>query len=108
MSANKVFKNTSTWARFMFSTSKYYQYGLLKNDMYRDEPVTLEAVRRLPKKLQDDRNYRILRAVQCNIAHTILPESQWTKFEDDVPYLEPYIAEVEKEEAEKKEWYRTH
>ncbi|KAL3220934.1 hypothetical protein MRX96_005367 [Rhipicephalus microplus] len=49
MSTNKVLKNTSTWARFMFSTSKYYQYGLLKNDMYRNEPVTLEAVRRLPK-----------------------------------------------------------
>uniref|UniRef100_A0A023FEX8 Cytochrome b-c1 complex subunit 7 n=1 Tax=Amblyomma cajennense TaxID=34607 RepID=A0A023FEX8_AMBCJ len=108
MSAYKTVTATSTWARYMFKASKYYKYGLLKNDMYRDDPVTLEAVRRLPKKLQDERNYRMLRALQCQISHSILPESEWTKFEDDVPYLEPYIAEVEKEEAEKKEWYRTH
>ncbi|XP_077549061.1 cytochrome b-c1 complex subunit 7-like [Haemaphysalis longicornis] len=107
-SAYKTVTAVNSWSKFMFKTSKYYQYGLLKCDLYRDEPVTLEAVRRLPKKIQDERNYRILRAVQCNIAHSILPESQWTKYEDDVPYLDPYIAEVEKEEAEKKEWYRTH
>ncbi|XP_077500393.1 cytochrome b-c1 complex subunit 7-like [Amblyomma americanum] len=108
MSAYKTVTATSTWARYMFKSSKYYKYGLLKNDLYRDDPVTMEAVRRLPRKLQDERNYRVLRAVQCSISHTILPENEWTKFEDDVPYLEPYIAEVEKEEAEKKEWYRTH
>uniref|UniRef100_A0A131XJZ4 Cytochrome b-c1 complex subunit 7 n=1 Tax=Hyalomma excavatum TaxID=257692 RepID=A0A131XJZ4_9ACAR len=108
MNVAKVVKSTNSWSRFVFHSSKYYQYGLLKNDMYRDEPVTLEAVRRLPKKLQDERNYRMLRAIQCSIANTILPESEWTKFEDDVPYLDPYIAEIEKEEAEKKEWYRTH
>lgn len=92
----------------MFKQAGYYKLGLLAHDMLNETPVVAEAIRRLPKEVQDQRNYRILRAVQCSITQSILPKNDWTKFEDDVPYLEPYIKEVEAEEAEKKEWYRTH
>lgn len=103
----KAVTNTS-WARFLFNQRKYFQYGLLHDDLYRNTPIVDEALRRLPRKLQDDRNYRLLRAVQCSIQQSILPKNLWTKYEDDVSYLDSYIEEVEKEEAEKKEWYKTH
>jgi ubiquinol-cytochrome c reductase subunit 7 len=35
---------------------------------------------------------------------TILPKDQWTKYEEDFKYLEPYLKEVEKEHAERNEW----
>ncbi|XP_029847103.3 cytochrome b-c1 complex subunit 7-like [Ixodes scapularis] len=99
----------SSWGRFLFNQRKYYQFGLLHDDLYKSNDVVIdEAVRRLPKKILDERNFRLLRAVQCSINHSILPKEQWTKMEDDKSYLDTYIAEVEKELAEKKEWYRTH
>ncbi|OQR67249.1 ubiquinol-cytochrome c reductase complex 14 kDa-like [Tropilaelaps mercedesae] len=96
------------WGRYLFNLRGYNKYGLRKDDFIRETPIVQEALRRLPKQVQDERTYRSLRAVQANINQTILPKEQWTKFEEDVSYLDPYIAEVEKEEKEKAEWYRTH
>lgn len=63
-----------------------------------------EAIRRLPKDLKDERNYRIIRALNLSMTKTILPKEEWTKYEEDFKYLEPYLKEVEKENAEKIEW----
>ena len=41
--------------------------------------VIAEAVRRLPKEVFDERQYRLSRAIQYNSGKTILPESEWTK-----------------------------
>lgn len=63
-----------------------------------------EAIRRLPAKVYDERNYRIMRALHLSMTKTILPKEQWTKYEEDTKYLEPYLKEVERECAEKDEW----
>lgn len=67
-----------------------------------------EAVRRLPPKDYHERTFRIVRAMQYSLMHRILPKEQWTKFEDDVPYLTPYLDEINKEKKEKEEWEKTH
>lgn len=65
-----------------------------------------EALKRLPTKLVDERNYRIYRALHFSMKHRILPKEEWTKFEEDVRYLEPYLEEVRREREEREEWER--
>jgi ubiquinol-cytochrome c reductase subunit 7 len=36
--------------------------------------------------------------------HQILPKDQWTKYEEDKFYLEPYLKEVIRERKEREEW----
>jgi ubiquinol-cytochrome c reductase subunit 7 len=50
--------------------------------MKESNDVIAEAVRRLPKEVFDERQFRLSRAIQYNSGKTILPESQWTKPED--------------------------
>lgn len=49
--------------------------------MWEDE-VVLEALRRLPPHLVEERNFRIIRATQLDVEHKILPKEQWTKWEE--------------------------
>lgn len=71
--------------------------------MYENEAVK-EAIRRLPNDLYDERMFRITRALHLSMTKTILPKEQWTKYEEDHKYLEPYLEEVEREMSEKAEW----
>ncbi|XP_022710440.1 cytochrome b-c1 complex subunit 7-like [Varroa jacobsoni] len=98
----------SAYAKYLFNLRGYNRLGLFRDDCVRETPITKEAIRRLPKQIQDERTYRSLRAIQADINKQILPKEQWTKPEEEVDYLTPYIKQVEAEEAEKKEWYRTH
>ncbi|EJD42008.1 14 kDa subunit of cytochrome bd ubiquinol oxidase [Auricularia subglabra TFB-10046 SS5] len=78
--------------------------GLLYDDLIVEENDTVQkALSRLPKQAIYDRSFRIRRAQQQDVLHSDLPESQWTKPEDDVPYLTPYIEQVVKEENERVE-----
>lgn len=78
--------------------------GLHHDDvLYEDEDVK-EAIRRLPTKLYDERNYRHIRALNLSMTKTILPKDQWTKYEEDFRYLEPYLKEVQKEREERNAW----
>jgi ubiquinol-cytochrome c reductase subunit 7 len=66
-----------------------------------------EAIRRLPAYLQDERAFRISRALDLNVKKDVLPKQQWVTFDDDVTkgrYLQPYLTEVNKEIAELQEW----
>lgn len=45
--------------------------------------------------------YRIRRAVQLDIQKKVLPRSQWTKPEEDTPYLSPLIVQAIAEMKEK-------
>ena len=47
---------------------------------------------------------RISRALLLSCQKTILPKEQWTKVEEDVRYLMPYVDEIRREKAEKAEW----
>ena len=59
------------------------------------------ALKRLPEKESYDRVYRIRRAFQLSLTHKLLPKNQWTKPDEDTPYLMPIIAEIKKELKEK-------
>jgi ubiquinol-cytochrome c reductase subunit 7 len=57
--------------------------GLHHDDCYdEDIPDVKEALRRLPAHLVDERNFRIMRAMQLSIQKTILPKEEWVKFEE--------------------------
>ncbi|XP_017492665.1 PREDICTED: cytochrome b-c1 complex subunit 7 [Rhagoletis zephyria] len=100
-----VFSNLGKWA---YNLSGFNQYGLHRDDcLYENEDVK-EAIRRLPRKLYDERNYRIMRALHLSMTKTLLPKEQWTKYEEDVKYLEPYLKEVVKEREEREEWNKDH
>lgn len=71
--------------------------------LYEDTDVK-EAIRRLPANLKDDRQYRIIRALNLSMSKTILPKEEWTKYEEDTKYLQPYLEEVIKEREERDAW----
>lgn len=75
-----------------------------RDDCLHETEDVQEAIRRLPKQLYDERNYRIIRALHLSMTKTVLPKDQWTKYEEDFKYLEPYLKEVEAERAERNEW----
>lgn len=62
----------------------------------------------MPPKLQDERLFRINRALQLSCMHRVLPKEQWTKYEEDVKYLDPYIEEVKREREEQADWEKDH
>lgn len=99
---------SSALQKFAYNLSGFNKYGLMRDDiLYEDEDVK-EALRRLPQDKLDERNYRILRAVQLSVQKDILPKNQWTKLEEDVMYLQPLLAEVKKERKEREEWGKVY
>lgn len=66
-----------------------------------ESPEVQTALGRLAEKERYDRIFRIRRAVQCSISHKLLPKQEWTKPEEDTPYLLPLIKLVEAELKEK-------
>lgn len=56
--------------------------GLRYDDCLYESPEVKEALRRLPQHLVDERNFRIIRAMQLNCNKIVLPKEQWTKFEE--------------------------
>lgn len=72
------------------------------NDVYdEDIPEVEEAIKRLPADVFDARAKRCVRATYLCLNKTYLPKEEWTKYEEDVKYLEPYLEEVKREWAEK-------
>lgn len=71
------------------------------NDCYQDSPELTEALRRLPPDVTDARNRRIQIAFNLSLNKAYLPKEQWTKYEEDVKYLDPYLEDVRREFAEK-------
>ncbi len=72
------------------------------DDLIPEESETVQlALKRLSPRTSYDRVYRIRRATQLSLQHKLLQRSQWTKPDDDVPYLLPLIKEIEAELAEK-------
>jgi ubiquinol-cytochrome c reductase subunit 7 len=71
-------------------------------------PDVSEALRRLPEHLKDERNFRIVRAMQLSMTKSVLPKEEWTKFEEDNKYLKPYLEEVVREREEKEDWIKNY
>jgi len=57
--------------------------GLWRDDFHHDlDPDVKEALKRIPQNIIDERNFRIIRALQLDAQKKILPKEEWTKFED--------------------------
>ncbi|XP_059051182.1 cytochrome b-c1 complex subunit 7-like [Achroia grisella] len=98
----------SSLKRWAYNLSGFNKYGLLRDDcLYETEDVK-EALRRLPDNLVDERNFRIVRAVQLSIQKTILPKEEWTKYDEDKLYLSPIVEQVKKERIERENWEKDY
>ena len=53
----------------------------------KDNEITLEALRRLPSDVFQERQFRLARAITQNVSKQFLPENQWVKPEE-VRYLQ--------------------
>merc|ERR1712071_744546 len=85
------------WIQQIWFDARYVLY---------ETPDVEEALRRLPTQLIDERNFRITRALQYSGQKKYLAKEEWTKFDEDVRYLQPYLTEVIKERLEKEAWDR--
>ncbi|CAJ2502803.1 Uu.00g101970.m01.CDS01 [Anthostomella pinea] len=95
----KIFKPLSNWYA---NTAGYRQLGLRADDLIIEEnEETILALQRLPPQASYDRVYRLRRAIQCSLRHKLLPKEEWTKPEEDVPYLTPLIEKIRAQEKEK-------
>jgi ubiquinol-cytochrome c reductase subunit 7 len=89
-------------ANWYVNAAGYRQLGLRYDDLLEEERVAHKlALNRLSPREQYDRVYRIRRSVQCSVQHKLLPRDQWTKPEEDIRYLQPYINDVHAEIEEK-------
>merc|ERR1712137_1165042 len=95
-----------TMRRVAYNASGFNKYGLMHDDVLYETPDVEEALRRPPTKLIDERNFRITRALQYSGQKKFLAKEDWTKYEEDVRYLQPYLTEVIKERLEKEAWDR--
>ncbi|XP_006007196.1 cytochrome b-c1 complex subunit 7 isoform X1 [Latimeria chalumnae] len=92
--------------KWYYNAAGFNKLGLMRDDtMYEDADVK-EALKRIPENVYNDRMFRIKRALDLSLKHQILPKEQWTKYEEDVPYLGPYLKEVIREKKEREEWER--
>ncbi|PYI00725.1 ubiquinol-cytochrome c reductase complex 14 kDa protein, partial [Aspergillus sclerotiicarbonarius CBS 121057] len=91
-------------AQWYTDASGYRRLGLRADDLIPEEnDVVQKALKRLPPKEAYDRVFRIRRAFQCSISHTLLPAAEQTKPAEDVEYLGPIIREIEKENKERED-----
>ncbi|ROV94541.1 hypothetical protein VMCG_08204 [Cytospora schulzeri] len=89
-------------ANWYANASGYRQMGLRADDLIPEESPTVQtALARMSEKDRYDRIFRIRRAVQLSIAHKLLPKAEWTKAEEDTPYLAPLIQLIEAEQKER-------
>ncbi|XP_077285778.1 cytochrome b-c1 complex subunit 7-like [Arctopsyche grandis] len=96
--------------RWAFNKSGFNQYGLFFDDLLYETPDVIEAVNRLPNKIIDERNFRMIRAAQLSMQKIVLPKEEWITFEQDRAnrYLSPIVEEVKKEREEKEKWISLH
>ncbi|KAK3925730.1 Cytochrome b-c1 complex subunit 7 [Frankliniella fusca] len=106
-SAAKAAQTTeiSSWDKFFWNANGYNKLGLLSDDLYTElDDTVVEALKRIPEEVKNQRIFRHNRAALLSMNKTILPEDQWTKIEEDTPYLTPHIEQIEKEMEEKRTW----
>ncbi|XP_017771946.1 PREDICTED: cytochrome b-c1 complex subunit 7-like [Nicrophorus vespilloides] len=94
--------------KWAYNLSGFNKLGLMRDDCLYENDDVKEALRRLPQTVVDERNYRLIRAVQLSIQKDILPKEQWTKLEEDVMYLQPFLKEVKKEREEREAWNKQY
>ncbi|KAH6655701.1 cytochrome b-c1 complex subunit 7 [Truncatella angustata] len=89
-------------ASWYANAAGYRQLGLRADDLIIEESEeAVKALKRLSPQESYDRAYRIRRAMQCSLSHQLLAKKDWTKPEEDLPYLIPIIEQIRAEEKEK-------
>lgn len=91
----------------MDSTNHHFS-GLLRDDCLHETEDVTEALRRIPQHVVDERNFRMVRALQLSLQKTILPKEEWTKYEEDKLYLSPVVDQVKKEREEREQWEKNY
>ncbi|VVC93326.1 cytochrome b-c1 complex subunit 7-like [Leptidea sinapis] len=94
--------------KWCYNLSGFNKYGLVRDDLLYENEDVKEALRRLPDHVVDERNFRLIRAIQLSLQKTILPKEEWTKFEEDKLYLTPIVKQVKKERAERENWEKEY
>ncbi|GAB1298317.1 Cytochrome b-c1 complex subunit 7 [Apodemus speciosus] len=92
--------------KWYYNAAGFNKLGLMRDDTIHETEDVKEAIRRLPENLYNDRMFRIKRALDLTMRHQILPKDQWTKYEEDKFYLEPYLKEVIRERKEREDGRR--
>ncbi|PFH60801.1 hypothetical protein XA68_10315 [Ophiocordyceps unilateralis] len=96
-------------ANWYADAAGYRKLGLRYDDLLEEEREAVQiALKRLSPKEAYDRVYRLRRSTQLSYQHKLLPHEQWTKPEEDVPYLRPLVEQVEAEIAEKNDLDAMH
>ncbi|XP_031651035.1 cytochrome b-c1 complex subunit 7-like isoform X2 [Oncorhynchus kisutch] len=90
--------------KWYYNAAGFNKIGLLRDDTIHEDGDVKEALRRLPEKVYNDRMFRLKRALDLSMKQAVLPKEQWTQYEEDVHYLEPYLEEVIRERKEVEEW----
>lgn len=79
--------------------------GLRRGDLLNeDDPDVKEAVKRLSPEDFNLRQFRIKRALDLTMKHSILPKEHWTTSEEDTMYIQPLVDQVKKERIERQMW----
>jgi len=53
----------------------------MDDDTLRETPDVKEALRRLPKDVAEERQYRVTRALYLSMRKEILPKAEWTTYD---------------------------
>ncbi|TFK26445.1 ubiquinol-cytochrome-c reductase complex subunit 6 [Coprinopsis marcescibilis] len=92
-------------ANWYADASRYRQFGFKYDDLLMEEnPTVQRALGRLTDRQAYDRAYRLKRASQASILKQPLSKDQWTKAEEDTPYLQPHVNNVVAENVERQKW----
>jgi len=59
-----------------------YRIGLKYHDCLHETPEVQEALRRLPQKQTDERNFRMMQALQLSMQKVYLPKEKWMTYEE--------------------------
>ncbi|XP_034561459.1 cytochrome b-c1 complex subunit 7 [Notolabrus celidotus] len=92
--------------KWYYNMCGFNKIGLMRDDTVLEDSDVREALRRLPETQFNERMFRVKRALDLSMKQQILPKDQWTKYEEDVPYLTPYLDEVIRERKEREEWMK--
>lgn len=80
----------------------------MRDDCLHETEDVKEALRRIPDHVVDERNFRLVRAMQLSLQKTILAKEEWTKYEEDKLYLSPIVEKVKKERLERENWEKDY
>ncbi|XP_040044304.1 cytochrome b-c1 complex subunit 7 [Gasterosteus aculeatus] len=92
--------------KWYYNLCGFNKLGLMRDDTILEDSDVKEALRRLPEPQYNDRMFRVKRALDLSMKQQILPKDQWTKYEEDIRYLTPYLEEVIRERNEREEWMK--